>query len=338
MREISRHELSQILRLEVGTDGSPTHGSIAHAICRAVERWQLVPKVRVIAYVLDQLAAAGLTSEDVLARVVEVFDRMVLLGVVEPVDLAGRAHCARAEPRWIRLSDDLAVLTGTTSGLEVPVALSRPGADPLANLVVKFNPNHLDTLAYLKAQGVREWTLGDWRGEFGFVEHLLRRNGKSSAPTLENFWEVLIGAMADDGLQLSADAAVRVVAGCPGEYFGTGVRAKPEGRWTATPSDGIWCGVRAGYSEKHWQPILLEVDGEQRVALDLYDFDEWKWALLARGIALKNPERSERIGDTVAFSYPLPDDIIRLLLLVAESCSGWTWKVPQDVPDVWTLS
>ena len=338
MREISRQELRQALRLEVGADGMPTHSSIAHAICRAVERWQLVPTARVIAHIRKQLAAAGLTSEDGVARVTEVYERLALLGVVEPVDLAGRAHCARAEPRWIRLSDDLAVLTGTTSALKIPVALSRAGADLLANLVVKFNPNHLDTLAYLKAQGVREWTLGDWRGELGFVEHLLRRNGKSSAPTLENFWEVLIGTMADDGLQLSADAAVRVVAGCPGDYFGTGVGAKPEGRWTAAPFDGIWCGVRAGYSEKHWQPILLKVDGEQRVALDLYDFDEWKWALLARGLALTNPERSKRTGDTVAFSYPLPEDIIRLLLLVAESRSGWTWKVPRDVPDVWTLS
>ena len=337
IKEITRRELRRNLGLEIGADKLPTHRSIAQSICRAVDRWQLVPKLRVITHVRNQLAAVGLTSDDGIARVTEVFERLALLGVVEPVDVGGRAYSARSEPRWIRLSDDLGVLTGTTNFLDLPFAIENPAADPMANFVVKFNPNNLDTLAYLESQGVREWTLGDWRGEFGFVEYLLQRNDKCCTPGLVEFWETLVGAIEDDGLQLSVDAQVRTVEGCSGAYFGRGDREKPDGRWTAMSSDGVWCGVRAGYSDSHWQPVLVKVDGERRLALDLHDWNEWKWTLLARGHALGNPEHSERTGTKVSFSYPLPDDITRLLLLVADSRKSWTWSVPQDLPELWAV-
>ena len=205
----------------------------------------------------------------------------------------------------------------------------------MATLVQKFDPRDLDTLAYLKIQGVREWALDDWCGEVGFVDYLLQRNEKFYAPTLVDFWETLVSAILDDGLQLSADAAVRVVAGRPGTYFGRGRGAKPDGRWIEVPSNGIWCGVRAGYSESHWQPVLVRVDGERRFALDLHDWNEWKWALLARGRALGNPELSERNDTVVTFTYPLPDEITRLMHLVADSRSSWKWNVPQELPDIW---
>ena len=172
----------------------------------------------------------------------------------------------------------------------------------------------------------------------GFVDYMFQRHDEYFEPTLVDFWETLVSSILDDGLKLSENAAVRVVAGNPGTYFGSGSGAKLEGRWTDVPADGVWCGVRAGYSENHWQPVLVKVDGDSRFVLDLHDWNEWKWALLARGLAVGKPEVCERTNVAVTFSYPLPDEVTRLMHLIADSRKGWTWNVPQELPELWAVS
>lgn len=334
MKIINQQELRDSLQFEQDSDEFPTYVSIARSICLAVERWGVAPKTRVITHTKKQLIATGF-SEESLSRVEEAYDRLKQLGTVEEVYLAGRRHCACAKARWIKLTENLGVLTGTIHDLDIPLVPIDPATELMAEIVMRFDASNLDTLATLNAKGVTQWELVEWLGEPGYVEHLLRRSPASQQPTLTAFWEVLSDEMADTGLLLSDEADVRAVVGNPGEYFGRGDGSTPTGRWSDTPPDGLWCGIRKGYSDVHWRPILIAVEGDQRRSLELYDFTEWRWALLARGRALDEPELAERKGDLVSFTYQLPDDILRLMRLVGHHQSGRNWKVPAGMPEFW---
>lgn len=335
MEKINQQELRADLRFEQDSDEFPTYTSISRSICLTVERWGLAPKTRIITHTKKQLTATGFSDES-LSRVDEVYDRLKQLGTVEEVYLAGRRYCACAKARWIKLTENLGVLTGTIFDPSIPLVPIDEAAEPIAEIVMRFDASNLDTLATLNANGITQWGLDEWLGEPAYVEHLIRRSPENQTTSLVEFWEVLTGEMADMGLSLSDDAEVRAVVGKPGGFFGQRDATPPTGRWTDTPPDGFWCGIRKGYSDVHWQPILLVVDGEHRRSLELYDFTEWKWALLARGRALGEPEIAKRNGDLVSFTYQLPDDLLRLMRLIGNHQGKWNWKIPVGISELWS--
>ena len=337
MELISQAEFAESVGLQWGEDGLPTEACLARAIRRAVERWHIAPKSRVMGHVKTLLRAAGRDDEEARALAAATYERLSLVGGVEPVQLAGRPHCARAAPRWIRLAADLGVVTGTHGDLDVQRAPALDGAAAERTFSLRFDPTDLEALATLQGHDITEWSLSEWRGELGYVKHLLRRRPSVEAASLEDLWQALVSAMASDGGQVSEDVELRAVTGSPGDYFGSGTGPRLEGRWTNDPPEGLWCGLRKGYSEKHWRRTLVEVSGDRRRVFDLYDDDEWCWALLARGLHLGAPEVAERQGDSVTFTYPLPRDLERLMSLLSEGRQGWTWVVDERIPDHWSV-
>ncbi len=336
MKIISTAEFRDKLHIEVDSEGLPPPKCVARLVLRAIDRWNIAPTTRLLAYVKRQLAAAELEGDEVGGRVREVCDRLVLLGSIERVYMVGRPHFARAKPRWIRLTDSVAVLTGTHP---VSDEDGSDGAldDPMDALVQRVDPSEVEVLAWLRDAGATEWSLDEWRGQPGYVPHLLRRSPNCTDVSLSEFWRTLSAALDTGAQPLSSDAVVRAVAGEAGAFFGSSRGAQPTGRWTETPPDGVWCGARKGYGETQWRPILLSVDGETRRVIDLYDFTEWRWALVARGEAISAPEVVARDDeDVVRFSYPLPDDVLRLMCLVARRVGAWAWRIPDELPDVWS--
>jgi hypothetical protein len=127
------------------------------------------------------------------------------------------------------------------------------------------------------------------------------------------------------------------VTGEPGPFFGRHNTTDPEGRWAPTAPDGVWCAFRRGYGESHWHPAIIAVHNQERRALDLYDHDEWRWALLARGRRFGADEFIPTSNGRVRLSFPAPRQIRAAMDLLGVPIASWEWALQPDAPDVWAL-
>jgi hypothetical protein len=99
----------------------------------------------------------------------------------------------------------------------------------------------------------------------------------------------------------------------------------------------VSCAYRRGHGDGHWLPTLISVDGDDHRALDLFDDDEWRWALLARSFAVGRPEVHKRSGEDVIVTWPLPAQLRAAMDIVGIPNGPWRWRVAADAPDVWAL-
>lgn len=294
--------------------GAPTIGSVAQAARACVHAWRSPARARVTAYLHRQLIAAGFEEEQVRARVAEVIDALIEVGDVTPVRLSGKASLVLSRPQWIRIADgDLAFL-GQQEVASQPIAetqgfVRRVRAANEASTLIEF---------------------ATFMGAPGYRRHLARRTSGTGDGTLTEFWSILSSAVRHDGQPLDA-ALARAVVDPPGSHdgrFGRYNQPQLSGRWQATAPDGTWCAVRPGRNPNEWHPILLRVAGAEVTSLDLFDWDEWNWALLARGAANGAPERSVWASGTLSFEHPVPAQFLRgLRLLGVPGKWAWTWQL-----------
>lgn len=338
MKEISIQEYCEILDIDRCEIGLPTYESISKIICHAIDRWRVAPKIQLLNHLKRILSESGFHYSECKERVNEVYKHAVLLGMIEEVSLGGQTHCMKSKLRWVRITEDLAVVTGTTTGLNISLIPSDGNSHPLFSLIPKFDPNKVENIAVLQDLGVTEWTVREWQGEFGFIDYMTRRKKIEESPTIIDFWNLLNETITEEGLLLSEDAEIRIVRGEPGTYFGRHNSQNEEGRWTSSSEDGTWCGVRKGYQENHWRPCIVRISDDQRLVLDLFDFEEWNWALLARGISQEKPEIFKREGDTLSFTFPVPNHLKRLMFLVSNNNHKWNWDIPSGLDSTLTIS
>ena len=97
--------------------------------------------------------------------------------------------------------------------------------------------------------------------------------------------------------------------------------------------EGLWCGYRRGHGEGRWLPALISIDEGHRRALDLFDEDEWRWALLARSRAIGTPEVAHRIGEDYQVTWPLPAQLKAAMNIIGVPTGPWRWRVAEDAPD-----
>ena len=76
----------------------------------------------------------------------------------------------------------------------------------------------------------------------------------------------------------------------------------------------------------------MSVDGTQRRTVDLYDKDEWRWALIARGLYFETPEILKTSEGQVQVSFPLPKQLESALSLLGTNVGGWQWNVYNGAP------
>ncbi|MGH6650788.1 MAG: hypothetical protein ACREB7_06600 [Sphingopyxis sp.] len=305
------------LRLRLGFDAggeTPNSGSIASSARGCVRAWRTPPRQRVTTYLLRQLAAMGYDEGIARDAVRDVLDRLIAIGDFVPVRLDGKASIVLAMPAAVEVAPGHIVLLGEHDD------------DDLVSdgLLARHRPD----------EGDREvMSFGDWIGRPAFEAHHLRRGGMSMGGSLADYWALLASAVRHEGLPISVDAA-RIVSAPPNAanaYFGRHSDAMPSGRWSNATLDGTYCGVRPGRNEHHWNPIILLRAGGQDYALDLHDWDEWNWALLARGIAQGAPERHRADSNAIAFEHPIPMQYQRALtLLGTDGGSAWTWVMTPE--------
>lgn len=316
LETLTPETLRSRLRLEAAPDGGPAVHSVANATRSCVRAWRSPARVRVTAYLHRQLLAAGFEEELVRTRVGEVVDTLIEVGDLTQVRLNGKASLVLSRPQWIAIAEnDLAFLG--QEDVESPATRSTDGyvrrcaAPPVDVLPTDF---------------------AAFMGQPGYWRHLARRTGGTGESTLSEFWATLSGSLRHDGQPLDA-TQLRALIDPPGTHqgrFGRYNQPAVSGRWKTVAPDGTWCAARPGRNPNEWHPIVIRVTGGEVLSLDLFDWDEWNWALLARGVAVGAPERAIWAAGTLSFEHPVPVQFRRALRLVGTpGVWRWTWTMTE---------
>lgn len=319
----------------ISDDGEVSERGLADLLRSPLSRWGLSPRSNVLRHARDQLDAAGLRGR-ASHLLPAVLDNLMRLGECEDVAIGHERYIAPAPPRWIRTGEASAALLGVGPS---PKGIIERSPDPQGRDVVRrIEIRSEEDLAVLRIADVGEISIFEWLKPLGYLQYGIRRAGRlirSDQLSLPGFWDSLVSEAAEKGLPLGGDAEVRAVVGGPGGYFGSHDAESCEGRWSEVASDGFWCAFRRGYGQTHWHPIVLEVDGAHRRAMDLYDHDEWRWSLLARGHYLGTEESIDRCEGRVRVGFPAPGQLLAAMDIVGPRRGPWTWEVNHAAPDPW---
>ena len=336
MESITRESYAREIGL-ISDAGEISVRGLADLLRLPLARWGMSTRAKVLSYARTQLEAAG-RRDQASGPLTNVLGHMVSLKECVEVSIDGEAYLAPSQPQWIRSGYRSATLLGVEPVPDGIVEQFPDGwrSDIVRRIFVRNDQEQAD----LRIAGVRETSLEDWLRPNEYLLHAMRREARlirSDELSLTQFWELLVSAVQEEGLPLGNDAEVRFVCGDPGDYFGKHHSDACEGRWTEVAADGVWCAYRLGYNQAHWHPIIVAIDGVHRRAMDLYDKDEWRWALLARGKSSGAEEIVECRDDVLQLNFPAPDQFVAVMDLLGQRRSGWSWRVNDGAPDPWTI-
>lgn len=330
LRTLSRNQLCTELGY-LYVEGRLSDRKVADLVRLPLSRWGLSPKRAVLGYVRDQLRVAGI--EDV-ASVPTTLQRLVDLGEIEEVYVGNEPYLAPAQPRWIPIGDGVATYLGVS---QPPTGLSVIDGDH-DDIVRRLRVGTDEDAVALQLAGIREVLLSEWLAPFGYLSHAARRMrqpARSDSISLRKFWSLLEDGLTAEGLPLGDDAEIRSLGGRPGKFFGRHDTSEPEGRWTTDIQEGTWCAFRRGYGEAQWHPCIIAVSHGGKRALDLYDLDEWRWAVLARGQEVGPEEIVHRHDGTIRLTFPAPKQLRAAMDIVGSPQGAWCWNTNPNCPDLW---
>ena len=325
-----------ILARELGlVEGDVHRRGVAGLLRMALARWGLSPRRALTRYARQQLEAVQVASPSTTTLVGNVLDYLQTLRECDDVLIGSERYVAPAYSRWIRTGPHAATLLGVDpvpSGLKLLEPLTQ------GDMVRRVRIGSDEDVENLYASQFEECSLDEWLRPLHYLRHHRRRVGhpvREDQITLHHFWEVLVATVSAEGRPAASDGDLRVLAGTPGTHFGKYSSAQCEGRWTTEPDDGVWCAYRRGYGDSHWHPVIVLVDGSDRRIVDLYDHDEWRWAILARAKATEVHEVVRENGEVVEFTHPLPSQVRTAMDLMGPWLRGWAWQVPEGATRLW---
>jgi len=335
LETVSRGDFAIDLGILTG-DGTIIERRIAELLRAPLFRWGLSPKRAVLRYAREQIDAAGLSGDIPNDAVNAVLSRMIAFGECQEVSFGHEQYIAPSSPRWLSTGRDTGALLGVHPFPNGVQAIDSPRP---ADITRRFHIRPEDDLTAFHLAGVTRTSIEEWLQPIGYLRHGARRMGRplrDDALSLAEFWNLLDKALAEEGHPISSDAEIRVLTG-EGPYFGRYSSPQCEGRWSEESPDGVWCAYRRGYADTHWHPILLAVDGEDRRCLDLFNADEWRWALLARGRATGRDEVIQQVDGCLTLTFPPPSQLMVGMDILGQRDSVWTWTMSLDAPDIWSL-
>jgi hypothetical protein len=263
-------------------------------------------------YLHRQLLAASFDDDLVRSRVSDVLDALIEIGDVTPVRLNGRNCLVPSRPQWIRITDGEYAFLGRDDADSPATASANSYVRRVSSAGASATPTDLS----------------DYLGSPGYLRHLARRTGNPVDSVLRELWSTLSDLVMSDGHPIDI-GQFRVLVEPPGSHegwFGRYNQPSVTGRWKAEAPEGIWCAVRPGRTQYEWHPIILGAKQGNNLALDLFDWDEWHWALLARGHAVGVPERSIYSAGVLSFEHPIPTQFRQAMRLIgAPGARPWTW-------------
>ena len=335
MQVITREQFTRELGI-IGDEGELSERGLADLLRPPLARWGLSPRTALLRHARDQLEAAGVRDQ-ASPLMNQILDRLVCLGECEEVWIGHERYLAPTLPRWVQTGATTGALIGVGRFPKDLVELPPGGGH---DLVRRIRIQDDDDLAALHMAGVRQTSIEEWLRPHGYLRCAARRKDRvvrSDKLTLSQFWDLLVESLAESGLPLGNEAEVRAVTGEPGAFFGRYQGPRREGRWSEAVPDGVWCAYRRGYGDEHWHPIIVTVDDGERRALDLFDADEWRWALLARGRSIGVVEQIDRLEDRVQLHFPAPRQFAAAMDLLGPRLKprSWSWRIGPSAPNPW---
>lgn len=326
LEQLSAEELAVRLGF-TGSDGKPDLAPLSDAVRQAVAAWGRPPRQRVSAYLHRQLQAAGFGEDEAQASVKQAIDGLLDIGDIVSVRLDGRASLVLALPQLVVIGESEAVLLGDSGRIGQAPSQKAAAEGAVNRLARHVAPDDREFEALSRID------FDAWIEPGGYLDHLRRRSGDDTPASLADFWAFLTGLIEREGAPVDLQH-VRALVHPPGHrdgFFGHYNRPGSEGRWSAAVPQGVWCAVRAGRNANEWHPILVDARGDAARAIDCYDWDEWSWALRARGAALGAPERMKVSGSTIQFEQRIPHQFQRALrLLGGVGGRPWCWELPPE--------
>jgi hypothetical protein len=324
LEEIAPADLAMRLGIK-SRAGTPCLASVADAARHCILAWRQPSRQRVTGYLLRQLVALGFNEDIARAQVRSTLSGLLDIGDITSVRLDGKASLVLTLPSIVTITDRDHVLLGAHREVSIDRVRSG-GADNRIARHISVSAEGLPP-----AREVLDFDM--WIGRPAYLDHLRRRSRSEATGTLADFWTYLTGTLDNEGSSIDCQHVRALVhpPGWNGGFFGHHNRPGSEGRWGTTIPDGMWCGVRAGRNANEWHPVLVEVRNLGARALDFYDWDEWTWALLARGVVIGARERMSRENDLLRFEYPIPDQFGRALRLLGETgLKPWSWALSTE--------
>lgn len=264
----------ELLRRE-GVPGSrnrPNLRWIADALRLTLMRWGLSPRHDVLAHTQKRLRKLGMMDEGLVA---DTLNRLILTREIEEVRSGSTPYLCLTTPRWVKVSEEEAVLLGDV-GADGHVMLlpSRPD-DVLRRTRLERTSDRIA----LELAGIPEESLADWLAPAGYLQHVRRRERaevREDRRTLESFWMQLCLHLREGGEELDDAVQLRVL------QLDESERAADEAL--------VWCGVLSELVStpdetlpvRRTTPCLAGRRMGMWHILRLHDEDEWRWALLAR--------------------------------------------------------
>jgi hypothetical protein len=315
LENLDQNTLRQRLGFRADREDVPAVDSVAEAARTCIQSWRSPARARVTTYLHRQFIAAGFDEGLVRNRVTDVIDALIDIGEFTRIRLDGKDSLALSGPSIVSINDGSFIVLG-----KVAAPLPNDFHGPRYTRLTSSVPVALESVPF-----------SDWIGPAGFHLHLARRVGGQADSTLREFWRCLADAVTHEGNPLDP-VTMRAVVGSPDAtvWFGRCDTPEVSGRWASTVPNGTWCGVRPGRAPNEWHPILATVEGSAAQALDLYNWDEWAWALLARGVVTETPENSNWRNGVLTFQHPIPTQFVRAMrLLGGPGPRAWTWQVSE---------
>lgn len=305
----------------------PTRWGIARLIRREVRRRGLVTR-RELRMALEPFFFAAGFDEDTGAIIRDVADDMVELGEIADLKVENQRGYAALASRWIRLSDNVAVLLGTTTD-----KLSFRSYHP-RQFLRRFRPK-TDVIKDLEIAGVYEQSFEDWLGQPDWIRFCEKNELIESLDALLSFQ---IESLDSEGVRFDLDStSILAIKDHPGDYFGQPWDSG-RNRWIA-PSElpvGVYVGAQKGFGDRQWHPLLLKISpgGNKSYFINHnntnYDsFELRNWLLIA--LAARQGKRERVLVDhessELQLTCPLPAQVIRCLKLAGEVSAPWRYSV-----------
>ena len=306
----------------------PTRWGIARLIRREVRRRGLVTR-RELRMTLEPFFLAAGFDEDTGAIIRDVADDMVELGEIADLKVENQRGYAALASRWIRLSDNVAVLLGTTATEKYRFHSYHP-----MQFLRRFTPK-ADIILDLENAGVYEQSFDDWLGRPAWSRFC--KDGEQ-IESLEELLSVHIDNLESEGAPFSKDStSILAVRNQPGGFFGQPWDSGPN-RWTSPSElpDGFYIGAQKGFSENQWHPLLLKISGDgckshfvNNINSTADSFELRNWLLLALAARLGKRERMfvDHESSEFQITRPLPAPVLRCLTLAGEASTGWRYSV-----------
>jgi hypothetical protein len=328
-------DYAEVLGISEDTTGVVSSSGLAEFCRTAVWRWGLCPKASLTNCVRSRFKSLGIDDEDAHSQYKRTLNDLLLSGDIASVRSRGQLRLARVQPSWIRIGQETGVLVGTIPSTIVGVGFFERSKSDLGR---RFRLDHIELMAALREHSITECQMGTWFGSPGYSKSLKRYSG-STTGQLVDLWTSIQGRLAAEGMPIGSPDSVSILSGPTGSIFGRPAsELSPTGRWGKPSDKGVWIGKRRGFNSKDMRPLILHVDGQEQVrSIDLYDEEEYRWAILARGVSEGAREQILLIrdGDDVVVrpKCPLPPQIMRVLYLLGEREESWQWRVSENLKE-----